>query len=442
MNTINKLLHKKAFYIVMLLVLAGLITGIVISRKQKQKAAKEDEKVYQVSVMKAGETGGNVNLTYTGLIQPDETTQCTFETIGTIQSVNVKVGDKVHSGDVLCTIDSTDALERLDNANRALEYAARTKDNAKTSYDNALADYNKSCGTSQEQTNLAEATERRDKQQAKVDELKEKLADNPGDYALRIELESSQSTLEIYQRNVDSAQEAYNKKAKEGATSNEARAQKDRLDMAEEAFNNANESFDNANSNVKTAQEAVDKCTLKAAKDGYVVKVTATEGSVSTPIVPAVVLASNNVVVNFGISQSDLPTVSAGMPVTITVGKETFTGSIKDIDVVPNEESRTYSTNVSLDVVDSDLYLGELATVDINVGERVGIWLPLSTILNDGKDYIYVVENNRAKRKYIKIEQINNDQVLVTGTSTGELIIYEGMKLIRSGSAVSYDLPE
>lgn len=86
-----------------------------------------------------------------------------------------------------------------------------------------------------------------------------------------------------------------------------------------------------------------------------------------------------------------------------------------------------------------DVYLGELATVKINIGERSGIWLPLSVILNDGNDYVYVVEDGRAKREYVTVLEINDDQVLVEGTKAGEKIICEGMKLVRTGSAVSYE---
>lgn len=85
------------------------------------------------------------------------------------------------------------------------------------------------------------------------------------------------------------------------------------------------------------------------------------------------------------------------------------------------------------------MYLGELATVKINIGERSGIWLPLSVILNDGNDYVYVVEDGRAKREYVTVLEISDDQVLVEGTKAGEKIICEGMKLVRTGSAVSYE---
>jgi RND family efflux transporter MFP subunit len=200
-----------------------------------------------------------------------------------------------------------------------------------------------------------------------------------------------------------------------------------------------NEAVDNARDSVEEAQEAVDKCTLKARADGYVVDIEVSEGSVSTPIVPAVVLASNDVVVNFGVSQGDITTLSAGMPVSITIEGQEFVGSIKDIDIMPDESTRTYSTNVTIDVADPDVYLGELATVRIGIGERRGIWLPIAVVLNDGNDYVYVAEDGRAKRKYISIEEVSDDMVLVSGTDAGDLIITEGMKLIRTGSAVSYE---
>ena len=258
-------------------------------------------------------------------------------------------------------------------------------------------------------------------------------------YTTKLELDSAQNTLEVYQRNVDSAQEAYDKKAREGANSDEAKAQKERLDSSKEALDQANEAYDNAADNVEKAQSAVDKCVLKAPKAGYVVNLSATKGSVSTPIMPAVVLATHDVVINFGVSQTDVATLTAGMPTQIQIGDKSFTGSIKNVDVVPDETSRTYATNVTVDVADPDVYLGELATVKINIGERSGIWLPLSVILNDGNDYVYVVEDGRAKREYVTVLEINDDQVLVEGTKAGEKIICEGMKLVRTGSAVSYE---
>ena len=395
----GKKLLKKVWVFLLLVILAVAIGFIVVLRKQKQKEEQVAEKVYQVKVMEAGETGSDVSLSYTGIVQPEETIQCTFETVGTIETVNVEKGQEVAEGQILCTMDAGDAEDQLDSANRTLEYADKTRKNAQESYENAQEDYATACGTKRELENLNDAIARRDEQQKKVDALKSKLDGmsqyKPGNgslgnmpetnteyYSTKLELDSAQSTLEVYQRNVDSAQEAYDKKAKEGADSDEAKAQKERLDSARDALDNANEAYDNAADNVEKAQSAVDKCTLKAPKAGYVVNVSATEGSVSTPIMPAVVLATHDVVINFGVSQTDITSLSAGMAAQIQIGDKTFAGNIKSIDVTPDENTRTYATDVTVDTADPEVYLGELATVEINIGERTGIWLPLSVIRN------------------------------------------------------------
>ena len=91
------------------------------------------------------------------------------------------------------------------------------------------------------------------------------------------------------------------------------------MDSSKEALDQANEAYDNAADNVEKAQSAVDKCVLKAPKAGYVVNLSATKGSVSTPIMPAVVLATHDVVINFGVSQTDVATLTAGMPAQIQI---------------------------------------------------------------------------------------------------------------------------
>ena len=65
--------NKKVWVFLLLIILAVAIGFIVVVRKQKQKEEQVAEKVYQVKVMEAGETGSDVSLSYTGIVQPEET---------------------------------------------------------------------------------------------------------------------------------------------------------------------------------------------------------------------------------------------------------------------------------------------------------------------------------------------------------------------------------
>ncbi len=440
--------NKKMWVAIGAVAVLAVIVWMAIGNSKEKKVEKE-EKVYQVATMEAGETGSDVTLTYTGLVQPEVIEQSTFSSIGNVKEIYVQVGDTVHAGQALAMIDDTDARRQLDTSSNNLSISENTLRSSQRSYDNALKDYEDACNSESEKENLEDAIKKRDEQQIKVTQLETELDEisNSGIsgttssayWKKQQEVTSARTTLEAYNQSVDSAQQAYDKKVKEGASSTEAKTQKERLDSATDALTNAQANYDSAQNNYASAQEAVDDCTLKAQNDGYVIEVMATEGGVATPISPAVILGSHKVVASFGVSQSDIANLSAGMPADIVVNGASFTGKIKDIGLMPDENSRTYTTNVTIDTANADFYLGELATVKINIGERLGIWLPLSVILNDGNDYVYVVEDGRAKREYIEIAEMNNDMVMVTGTNPGDLIICEGMKLVRTGSAVSYD---
>jgi hypothetical protein len=85
----------------------------------------------------------------------------------------------------------------------------------------------------------------------------------------------------------------------------------------------------------------------------------------------------------------------------------------------------------------SQLNIGETASVAIDVGLREGVWLNLSTILNDGEDYVYIIQNNRVAKRKITILSINNNQVLVSGLNVNDQLVIEGGRFLSVGSEVN-----
>lgn len=510
----QKKLPKWAVALIVIIVVAAVILLAVLFRKKEEPAQKE-EKVYKVSVIEVGAIGNDVELTYTGIVQPEETEQATFSAIGTVDHVYVKEGQFVKEGDVLATMDDTEARRQVENSANSMQIAQINLDTAMKQRDRAYDDYLEACGADNEKKALDNAIERRDEQnekidtlsselvtadanqtqtkedyedaknemlsaqsdytmkaaelealkkagadqeridakQAEVDEAQQRAAESEQNYqekqsaytraqidyrAKQTELDAAQSTLSTYNEGVDSAQKAYDDKLKDGSQSREAKAQKEVYDTAENSVTSSQATYDTAKNNYDSSVETLENYTLKAKCDGYVVQVSVTEGGLANPIIPAVVLGSNRSVVNFGVSQSDIRDVYQGLPAKITVNGAPFEGYVSKIGLLPDESSRTYSTDVVI-LTEDDFYLGELATVKINIGERRGIWLPLAVILNDGEDYVYLAEDGRAKRQNVVIEEINNDMVMVTGLNEGSKVISEGMKLVKTGSAVSYE---
>lgn len=209
------------------------------------------------------------------------------------------------------------------------------------------------------------------------------------------------------------------------------------LDAAELNYNSAVSSYNAAKSAYEMANGAVEDTVLVSPSDGYVVTITTKEGAMANPLVPIMVIGSHEMVVNFGVSQADVREISAGMLAEITVNGNTYSGKVLDIGTLPDETSRTYSTNVSIDSTDDGLYLGETASVKITGNEKRGVWLPISVILNNGEDYVMAVEDGRAAVRKVKITDISDDMVCVEGLEEGGMIITEGMKTVKSGGRVS-----
>lgn len=249
-------------------------------------------------------------------------------------------------------------------------------------------------------------------------------------------LAEAQAELTAAQSERTAAQTAYDALAAQGPDSAETRAQKERLDTAQTALDQAQTSYDNAQRNYETALEAVEDCKLRADADGYVVTVVSSEGSLATPLAPVLVLGSRGMVARFGVSQSDVRELAVEMPAAVTLDGRQYAGSILSIAVLPDEDTRTYPVDVSIGADFSEVYLGSMATVELQIGQRTGVWLPLSVILNDGEDYVYLVEDGRAVRRNVEIAELSNDMVLVTGVHEGGQVISEGMKTVRSGSPV------
>lgn len=249
-------------------------------------------------------------------------------------------------------------------------------------------------------------------------------------------LAAAQAELSAAQSERAAAQAAYDALAAQGEGSAEAKAQKERLEAADTALDQAQANYDSAQRSYEAALEAVEDCKLRAAADGYVVTVVASEGSLATPLAPVLVLGSRDTVVRFGVSQSDVRELSPGMPAAVTLDGQGYAGCIASIAVLPDETTRTYPVDVSIGADSGTVYLGSMATVELQLGQRTGVWLPLSVILNDGEDYVYLVEEGRAVRRNVQIAELSNDMVLVTGLHEGGLVISEGMKMVRSGSPV------
>ena len=482
---------------VVLCVLAG---GYFYLKSRQAQPVQKEEKAFTVKTMKVSPTGSDVYLNYSGLVQPEKMEQATVATVGEIAKINVKEGDKVAKGQVLFSLDTTTAQQQANAAYQSTRAAESAMNGAKTARDAAQRAYDAAAQTAtQEQKDaaaktLADATKTRDDlqkeidridtltqpQKAEVDTAQANLTQKQQEFDAAQEKANGEDATEEDQQNLETARQAVydaqsqldtknlalvteqeklgrSQKVTQLTTANAsvttAQAEVDRLnsmgtgggnidtlktqlDSANYNYESSKSAYESAKANYEVAKRSVDECTYRAQMSGKVVKMVGTEGGLATPLAPVLVVGSNAMVVQFGVSQSDMRDVKPGQKAIISISGTEYNGTVKDVTPIPDQTTRTYTTNVLINNAPVTLNLGEIAFVKISLGEKTGVWLPLSVIMNDGQDYIYAVENNRATRKNIVIADINNDMVRVTGLDDGAHIISEGMKTVKSGNLV------
>ena len=386
-----------------------------------------------VRVMEVTTSSNQEAMKFVGFIQPKDVYEATFGTIGTIENIYVTLGQSVKVGTTLASINDQNARLNIDNANQQ--------------YDSALSNQNQARALMQ-----AEAANLENEWQLQSQRI-----------------EQANQTLNASQKAYQEAEEAYNNAVEEhGETSSEAieaqvvvtqrEIERDaaqavvdnltsdepatlaialsRYEASVAAYESSTTQVAIALNNVQVAQNQLEDTKLKSGIDGKVVAIVQSVGELATPLVPTVVIASDELVAVFGLSQSNVNLVKTNMQATVTSGSQELEGKISDISFIPDETSRTYEARVELGEV-ANVNIGETVQIMINLGETDGVWLDLSLLLNDGEDYVFVVVDDRIVKRVVQRGSLQNQLVLVYNLNEGDLIVIEGGQSLKVGTKVN-----
>ncbi len=216
---------------------------------------------------------------------------------------------------------------------------------------------------------------------------------------------------------------------------------KDALDQVELNFNTisstlsqAKEGYRAAKANYDLSASLLEDAIVVAASEGTVLAVPFEEGELVSAGYPVVVMRSAMKVVQVGLSQDDVELIRLNTDVHIEAGSETIPGEIVELNDMPDQYTRTFLAKVR--VKSADLRLGKIVDVKFETGNERGIWLPLDSIMSDGEQYVYVIQDGRAFKKTIAIENITGFEAKVSGLDDGEMVVVSGIKKLTDGTAV------
>ena len=167
------------------------------------------------------------------------------------------------------------------------------------------------------------------------------------------------------------------------------------------------------------------------------------KGEMSAPGVPILsIIDVSRVKISAGIPERYLGELKLGQYIKITFDifpDEEFKGSISYIAPALNAQTRTFEIEVVIPNIGGKLKPEMIANIELSKKtlEEVIILQQDLVIDNVTEQFVYVLENNTAKKRVLKLGGRNgNDVVILEGLNPGDKLIYEGFQGLKDGELI------
>jgi len=367
------------------------------------------DKKKPVRIITVQEEKRPIALEYTGVVATEELKKLAFKSGGRIQKVFVKEGEQIAEGQPLVQLDSTDLTYALSGAKGQMSAA-------KAQYDKAIN------GAAPEELQQIEANVKKaqDSYNFAKDNY-EKCQKLFAEGAIsQSELDKVKLELDIRESDLKAAKES-EKQAKNGARNEDKAAAKGQLEQAQADYN--------------YKMSLMEDATIKSDSSGYVVEVLYEEGELVASGYPVLVVRNDSQVVKVGVSSKDFKKIAIGTKAKIKTDGRSIEGEVTNIGQTPDSQTRTYPIEIALS--EKTLPLGLIVKLEFVIGEESGVWIPISAVMANGEDYVYVVKDEKAVRRKVTLGEVSGDYVKVQGLGKDEQLVIAGMQRLKDQDQIA-----
>jgi HlyD family secretion protein len=380
---------RLAVFFGLLVILAGVSGGIYAFWNQKPE-------VVVATVQKpAGAGGREALLNASGYVTPRRRATIAAKITGRVRGVFFDEGTHVHEGQLLATLDDSDARKALDSAKA-------DRDSAQA----AIADF-------QVQLKNAKIVLHRAEQLQKAGVQTEEQLDNAHTAA-----DSLEAKIDLAKTQVDAAQ-----------------------------------------SRIQVAQQAVDNCTIKAPFEGIVVSKDAQVGEMVSPIsagggftrtgiATIVDMKSNEIEVD--VNEAYIARVQPGQPVTAVLDAYPdweIPSRVRTIIPSADRQKATVKVRISFIKLDPRIlpdmgikvtFLGAETSKKTGAAPSAAL-VPQSAVRDDaGKKIVFMVKNSHVERRAVTLGgNRGNDAEVIGGLTVGDTVVVNGPPNLRDGQTVA-----
>jgi HlyD family secretion protein len=456
------MISQKRSLMVLLLVLA-----ILASACQANASAAQSQT--STATVSRGTLAATISAAGTIAAQAQVSVQ--FQNSGQVKAVNVKVGDTVHAGQVMASLDTAELETEVASAQAALESAQAKLALAKQAPSDSEVKAAEAALASAQATLRAaqnEAAHLGDQvtiEKASLDNAAQRLSDAQGTYSNLLEyqcsgaqgrgapyvppagqewsqekaaLDNAQVDYQVAVANYNLAKAEVNNSSIESAAAQVASAQATLnslkntpasadVQLAELAVQTAQIALDQAKLDLKGSQ-------LVAPFDGVVAVVNIQVGQQVSSSTEAITVANlSQLEAQVDVSETDLPSIKVGQSVQLTFDAltgQTFTGTVANVALVGTTSSGVvnYPVTIALDPTDAAIRPGMTANVSIVVEQHNNVLLvPNRAVKTSGKQKIVtVLQEGKSTQVVVTLGLSGDTQSEVTsGLSESDVVVIQ-----------------
>ena len=152
---------------------------------------------------------------------------------------------------------------------------------------------------------------------------------------------------------------------------------------------------------------------------------------------------TDQIKIEIDVNEKDISDIKIGQKATITGDAfvdETFEAVVSNIKPTLSHLTRSATVELKLNNSDHRIMPGMFAHVELYFPSKEEVMIPRQCIFKlngTGESFVYIIENNVAHRRVIKILADLSDVVAVANVNVGERVVAEGKTKIFDGDSVS-----
>lgn len=445
----GKFLKKNRVILILLLIVVIGVSVVLVNRNRNATA----ESTFQTSKIERGTLTATIGAT--GTVRAEQSAILIWQAAGTVDTVNVKVGDNVPSGFVMAylsksslpqsiilaeadLINAQRTLDDLLNSNAALAQAAQNLAIAKQAVEDAQKDVTK-LDYRRASDDLLDQTQAEidlaNKQIVYLEDAYKLVKNRPDGDSLkaqallnltnaRLDRDQKEATLEWYLGKPSELDAEKYRAVLALAQAQEADAQReyDRLSAGNLSEITA------AQARIDAAQATMNLARVAAPFSGIVTESYPLPGDqVSAGAQAFRIDDLSSLLVDVNVSEVDINSVAIGQPVKLTfdaiLGRE-YNGLVVEVAQTGTISAGVVNFKVTVELTDTDQFVkpGMTAAVNITVKELVDVLLvPNRAVrLSDGERVIYLLVDNTPKKTTIRLGSSSDTMSVLVGGDVQE----------------------